>query len=122
MFIDGQERRAHPWVDWIITTRVNTALHWQRAWQAVRCHQTQIPGQHILQQLSEEDHRQLWGQQEFYRVFSQVNGGRREERDLFEGLRVTESAEDEAPRELVMMTLNEYRQGIAYQQAELIKS
>lgn len=122
MFIDGQERRAHPWVDWIITTRVNTALHWQRTWQAICCHRTQIPDQYILQQLSEEDHRQLWGQQEFYRVFSQVNGGRKEEHDLFEGLRVTASAEYEAPRELVMMTLNEYRQGVAYQQqAELVK-
>jgi LmbE family N-acetylglucosaminyl deacetylase len=121
MFVDGQERRAHPWVDWIITTRVNTGMHWQRTWQAIRCHQTQIPGQHILQKLSEEDHRQLWGQQEFYRVFSQVNGGRREEHDLFEGLCMTESVEYEAPRELAMMTLNEYRQGVAYQQAELIK-
>jgi len=29
----------------------------------------------------------LWGIQEFYRVFSSVNGGRAIETDLFEGLR-----------------------------------
>ena len=37
--------------------------------------------------LSEEHQRSLWGTQEFYRVFSAVNGGRAQESDLFEGLR-----------------------------------
>jgi hypothetical protein len=40
-----------------------------------------------LSNLSEEHHRSLWGSQEFYRAFSLVNGGRRLESDLFEGLR-----------------------------------
>jgi hypothetical protein len=31
--------------------------------------------------------RSLWGTQQFYRVFSSVNGGRAQESDLFEGLR-----------------------------------
>ena len=35
----------------------------------------------------EEHHRQLWGSQEFYRVYSAVNGGRKLETDLFAGLR-----------------------------------
>ena len=29
----------------------------------------------------------LWGSQEFYRAYSTVNGGRKLETDLFEGLR-----------------------------------
>jgi hypothetical protein len=37
--------------------------------------------------LPEEHQRSLWGTQEFYRVFSTVNGGRVRETDLFEGLR-----------------------------------
>jgi len=37
--------------------------------------------------LPEEQHIALWGSQEFYRVDSSVNGGRRQETDLFEGLR-----------------------------------
>jgi hypothetical protein len=40
-----------------------------------------------LGELSTEQQRALWGSQEFYRVFSAVNGGREVERDLFEGLR-----------------------------------
>ena len=40
-----------------------------------------------LGELSDEHQRSLWGTQEFYRAFSSVNGGRRTESDLFEGLR-----------------------------------
>ena len=40
-----------------------------------------------LETLPEEHQRALWGTQEFYRVFSTVNGGRAQESDLFEGLR-----------------------------------
>jgi hypothetical protein len=40
-----------------------------------------------LGELSEEHHRGLWGVQEFYRALSLVNGGRRKETDLLEGLR-----------------------------------
>ncbi|MGH2481725.1 MAG: PIG-L deacetylase family protein, partial [Ktedonobacteraceae bacterium] len=86
MHIDGQERRALPWTDWTITTRLDTSACWRQVWQAVCCHHTQIPAPHILQQLSETDHQQLWGSQEYYRAFSLVNGGRTVEHDLFEGL------------------------------------
>lgn len=37
--------------------------------------------------LDKEDHRLLWGVQQYYRALSLVNGGRARERDLFEGLR-----------------------------------
>ena len=87
MCIDGVERRATAWVDWAITTRVDTSAYWRDVWQAVCCHQTQIPDDRDLQQLSEVDHQNLWGSQEYYRAFSLVNGGRSEEQDLFEGLR-----------------------------------
>jgi hypothetical protein len=40
-----------------------------------------------LEHLSEEHHQALWERQEFYRVFSSVNGGRKVETDLFDGLR-----------------------------------
>jgi LmbE family N-acetylglucosaminyl deacetylase len=86
MQIDGQERRAHSWTNWAITTRLDTSPYWQSVWQAVRCHQTQIPSEQTLQQLSEADHLKLWGPQEYYRAYSLVNGGRRAETDLFEGL------------------------------------
>jgi hypothetical protein len=40
-----------------------------------------------LGNLSEADHRGLWGTQQFYRAMSLVNGGRVREGDLFEGIR-----------------------------------
>ena len=40
-----------------------------------------------LSNLSAEHHRALWGSQEFYRAFSLINGGRRLESDLSQGLR-----------------------------------
>jgi LmbE family N-acetylglucosaminyl deacetylase len=85
--VDGILRQAVPWPDWAITTVIDTAAHWATVWRAVRCHQTQIAAYAKLGELSEEHHRYLWGTQEFYRVFSLVNGGRVPETDLFTGLR-----------------------------------
>src|SRR5438270_278725 len=56
---------------------------------AISCHQSQMAVYQRLSDLSEEHHRSLWGSQEFYRAMSLVNGGRRVESDLFEGLRET---------------------------------
>jgi LmbE family N-acetylglucosaminyl deacetylase len=85
--VDGVDRRAIPFPDWEITTVIDTEKYWECVWRAVRCHKTQLTIYEKLQHLSEENHRQLWGSQEFYRVFSTVNGGRVLETDLFEGLR-----------------------------------
>jgi hypothetical protein len=41
----------------------------------------------ILATLTDAEQARLWGELAFYRVLSQVNGGRRRETDLFEGLR-----------------------------------
>ena len=85
--VDDQERRAPGWPEWAITTRIATADHWRRVWEAVACHQTQLPTYAALEALPEERHRALWGDQAYYRAFSTVNGGRQRESDLFEGLR-----------------------------------
>jgi LmbE family N-acetylglucosaminyl deacetylase len=87
MNIDGQKRRALPWVPWSITTRIDASASWQQVWRAVLCHQSQLSAQARLQPLSEQEHRYLWGTQEFYRALSLVNSGREEEHDLFDGLR-----------------------------------
>src|SRR4051812_11322562 len=39
MNIDGQERRALGWVNWAITTRVDTSAHWLRVCDAVAASQ-----------------------------------------------------------------------------------
>jgi LmbE family N-acetylglucosaminyl deacetylase len=85
--VDGVSRQATAWPDWAVTTVIDTSAYWPVVWRAVCCHQTQMSIYGQLEQLSEEQQTALWGSQEFYRVFSAVNGGRKLETDLFEGLR-----------------------------------
>jgi len=89
MNIDGVERRTTPWPEWAITTLIDTAAYWPTVWQAILCHKTQLPMYSRLEHLPGEHHKGLWSTQEYYRVFSLVNGGRKRETDLFEGLRAT---------------------------------
>jgi len=85
--VDGVERQAVPWPDWAVTTVIDTADYWPVVWKAVCCHRTQMSIYERLHQLTAEQQKALWGSQEFYRVYSAVNGGRKQEADLFEGLR-----------------------------------
>ena len=87
MDIDGVQRRATGWPAWAISTRIDTGESWPRVWEAVACHQSQLPGYQALKNLPPEHHRNLWCGQTFYRAFSLVNGGRAVENDLFAGLR-----------------------------------
>jgi LmbE family N-acetylglucosaminyl deacetylase len=87
MRVDGVERRAVPWEDWAITTRIDTGAHWRTVGRAISCHRSQLPGYAGLEDALEQQHEVLLGSQTFYRAFSLVNGGRQVERDLFEGLR-----------------------------------
>lgn len=85
--VDGVERQAQPWPEWMITTVIDTREHWPAVWRAVTCHDSQVGGYERLKHLSPEHHEALWGRLDFYRAMSLVNGGRRIETDLFEGLR-----------------------------------
>lgn len=87
ILVDGVERSSAPWPPWQITSVIDTEKYWPQVWRAISHHQTQLTIYTKLKSLGEEDHRQLWGSQEFYRVYSLVNGGRKQETDLFEGLR-----------------------------------
>jgi LmbE family N-acetylglucosaminyl deacetylase len=85
--VDGVERESKSWSDWAVTTVIDTRAVWDTVWKAVSCHQSQITAYEKLAHLSPKNHEALWGWQSFYRVFSTVNGGRKRETDLFEGLR-----------------------------------
>jgi LmbE family N-acetylglucosaminyl deacetylase len=85
--VDGIERKSSPWPDWVLTTFMDTSQFWPTVWKAVSCHKTQMGIYKNLENLPDENHKAIWGTQEFYRVFSLVNGGRTRESDLFEGLR-----------------------------------
>lgn len=84
--VDGEARSAMSWPDWAVSATTDAHDHWETVWEAVQCHRTQMAQYGVLKGLSPEDHQAIWGPQEFYRVFSLVNGGRSRERDLFEGL------------------------------------
>jgi LmbE family N-acetylglucosaminyl deacetylase len=81
------ERRPPGWHPWAITTRIDAAAQWQRAWGAVRRHASQLPQRARLEALPPEIHQRLWCSHTLYRAISMVNGGRALERDLFAGLR-----------------------------------
>ena len=85
--VDGVTREAFSWPDWTITTKVDARDVWETVWKAVRCHKTQMSIYKNIGSLTEEEQKVMWGTGEFYRVFSLVNGGRKVETDLFEGLR-----------------------------------
>jgi LmbE family N-acetylglucosaminyl deacetylase len=84
--VDGVERQAVPWPDWMITTVIDTRPFWPTVWRAVSCHDSQIGAYERLKNISAEHHAALWGSQSFYRALSLVNGGRQQEHDLFEGI------------------------------------
>jgi len=90
MQINGVERRAITWPHWTVTTWIDTSAHWERVWEAIRCHRSQLPGYQSLLDLPEEYHQALWGRPSFYRVYSLVNGDDHED-DLFAGLRERET-------------------------------
>ncbi|HTS24671.1 MAG TPA: PIG-L family deacetylase [Bryobacteraceae bacterium] len=85
--VDGVDRQAAPWPDWAVTTEIDTSAYWPTVWKAVCCHQTQVSIYGQLENLTKDQQTALWGSQEFYRAYSSVNGGRKLETDLFEGLR-----------------------------------
>jgi LmbE family N-acetylglucosaminyl deacetylase len=87
MEIDGVLRQQVVWKDWSITTWVDCSPYWRQVVEATFCHHSQLPSLGEFNKIADELQMKIWGTQTFYRVFSLVNGGRRIERDLFEGLR-----------------------------------
>jgi LmbE family N-acetylglucosaminyl deacetylase len=86
--VDDQVRGEVAWKDWMVTTCIDVSQSWKSAWEAILCHKSQLASIGQLVDLPEESVRQvLCSQGTFYRAFSFVNGGRKTETDLFEGLR-----------------------------------
>jgi len=86
--VDGQARGEVAWKEWMVTTRIDMSAHCVTAFRAIKCHASQLASIAPLMELPEEQASQVLALQgTFYRVFSLVNGGRKVETDLFEGLR-----------------------------------
>ena len=85
--VEDQLRGEVAWKDWLITTRINMSEHCQAAWRAIQCHKTQLPSLGLLAEMHEDAATAILAMQgTFYRAFSLVNGGRKLETDLFEGV------------------------------------
>jgi LmbE family N-acetylglucosaminyl deacetylase len=87
MNIDGADRTVTTWEDWAYTTIIDGSNYWRTVLDAVNCHQSQTAIYGDLGKLSEEESMKLWGKRTYYRSYSLVNGGRKLETDLFDGIR-----------------------------------
>ena len=97
MLVDGVERCPVVWEDWAVTTQVDTSAFRDVVWQAVHCHQTQIPAYEGFRNALACSN--LWSTQNFFRAMSLVNSGRAVEDDLFAGIRTRSTYSDvAAPR------------------------
>jgi LmbE family N-acetylglucosaminyl deacetylase len=85
--VDGVARGLVGWKEWAITTRIDATDYWRTMLRAADCHASQLPGYPNFEVLTQEQYKAFWGVRSYYRAFSTVNGGRRVENDLFEGLR-----------------------------------
>jgi LmbE family N-acetylglucosaminyl deacetylase len=85
--VDDQQRGEVAWKEWMVTTLIDMADYCHTAWRAIQCHQSQLPSLGALAEMHEDAAVAVLAMQgTFYRAFSQVNGGRKVETDLFEGL------------------------------------
>ena len=83
MEIDGETRGSDALPDWRISATLDTSEVWEQVKTAALRHQSQVPAN--LAALSDEQHRALWGVQEYQLAMSLVESGEREE-DLLEGI------------------------------------
>lgn len=85
--VDNHMRGEIVWKEWMITTRIDMAEHCLTALHAIRCHQTQLSSLGALAEMPGDAATSVLAMQgTFYRAFSLVNGGRKLETDLFEGI------------------------------------
>ncbi|MHB8625201.1 MAG: PIG-L deacetylase family protein [Aggregatilineales bacterium] len=87
MPVDGVDRHIRAWPAWSISAWIEAGNHAETVQQAMACHQSQFPNFSAIAPLLAQTGRQLCDLQTYVRVYSLVNGGRRLETDLFEGLR-----------------------------------
>ena len=87
MDVDGMTRHHVGWEDWQITTRLDNNRFIDGVQKAMLCHKSQLPGYEPIPGWSLDELAKIFGVGNFYRAFSLVNGGRKVETDLFEGLR-----------------------------------
>jgi len=70
MSVANELHKSVPWFE-SQSPRIYIRIdYWEVVWKAIQSHRIQLPGNYNFTALSSEDHGQLCGSQEFYRVFS----------------------------------------------------
>jgi hypothetical protein len=87
MEVDGVTRSHVGWQDWQITTWLDNNKYMGQVRDAIHCHKSQLPGYGPIGEWPVRELSKVFGTGHFYRAYSLVNGGRKVEMDLFEGLR-----------------------------------
>lgn len=86
--VDGVFRRPVAWPEWAITTRLDNAIYWQIAQQAILCHRSQLPSLGDVDRFTNQHWQTLLAElNTYYRIFSQAPVSPGLETDLFAGLR-----------------------------------
>ena len=87
MDVDGVTRQHIGWEDWQITTVLDNKSYMDQVQRAIQCHKSQLPGYGPIAEWNLDELSKVFGIGNFYRAYSLVNGGRKLETDLFQGLR-----------------------------------
>lgn len=87
MEIDGVLRQHVGWEEWTITTRLDVRPYFDQVWQAVLCHQSQLPAFGSLVDQPREVLLDLFAGGTLVRHYSLVDTGPGIETDLFAGIR-----------------------------------
>ena len=86
--LEDQLRGEVAWKNWMITTKIDMAEYCGTALRAIRCHESQLSTLGALAEMHEDAATAILAMQgTFFRAYSLVNGGRKLETDLFEGIR-----------------------------------
>jgi LmbE family N-acetylglucosaminyl deacetylase len=85
--VDGQTRHHFGWPDWVASARIDGSAYWDQVMRSIACHQSQVSEMLPALRSISLSERSIYAIQSFTRIHSFVNGGRRVESDLFEGLR-----------------------------------
>ena len=62
MPVDGSARHMVGWEEWAISAFIDAGQQWREAYQAIRCHKSQLASYGGLDHLTDEQHHLLWGQ------------------------------------------------------------
>jgi LmbE family N-acetylglucosaminyl deacetylase len=85
--LEDQLRGEVAWKNWMITTKIDMAEYCGTALRAIRCHESQLSTLGALAEMHDDAATAILAMQgTFFRAYSLVNGGRKIETDLFEGI------------------------------------